>query len=56
MMDALKKVNVPAELIVVKNAVHGYVFNAAKGGPPAEPSPAEVDAAVLRFLDVNLKK
>jgi pimeloyl-ACP methyl ester carboxylesterase len=56
MVEALKKVNVPVEMIVVKNAGHGYVFNAAKGGPPAEPSPAEVDAAVLRFLDANLKK
>jgi hypothetical protein len=56
MLEALKKVNVPAELIVVKNAGHGYVFNAPKGGPPADPSPAQVDAAVLRFLDANLKK
>jgi acetyl esterase/lipase len=56
MTEALKKVNVPVEMIVVKNAGHGYVFNGPRGGPPAEPSPAEVDAAVLKFLDANLKK
>jgi acetyl esterase/lipase len=56
MTEALKKVKVPVEMIVVKNAGHGYVFNAPKGGPPAEPSPAEVDAAVLKFLDANLKR
>jgi len=32
------------------------VFVAPPGGPPAQPSPAEVDAAVLKFLDANLKK
>jgi acetyl esterase/lipase len=56
MTEALKKVNVPVELIIVKNAGHGYVFVAPPGGPPAQPSPAEVDAAVLKFLDANLKK
>jgi hypothetical protein len=56
MAEALKKVNVPVELIIVKNAGHGYVFVAPRGGPSAEPSPAEVDAAVLKFLDANLKK
>jgi acetyl esterase/lipase len=56
MTAALKKVNVPVELIIVKNAGHGYVFVAPSGGPPAQPSPAEVDAAVLKFLDANLKK
>ncbi len=55
MTEALKKVNVPVELIIVKNAGHGYVFVAPRGGPPAQPSPAEVDAAVLKFLDANLK-
>lgn len=29
---------------------------APPGSPPALPSPAEVDSAVLRFLDANLKK
>ena len=51
----MQKVNVPVELIIVKNAGHGYVFVAPPGGPPAQPSPAEVDAAVLKFLDANLK-
>jgi hypothetical protein len=55
MTEALKKVKVPAEIIVVKNAGHGYVFNGSKDAP-AEPSPAAVDAAVLKFLDANLKK
>jgi len=56
MTEALKKANVPVELIIVKNAGHGYTFVAPPGGPPAQPSPAEVDAAVLKFLDANLKK
>jgi dipeptidyl aminopeptidase/acylaminoacyl peptidase len=56
MIAALKQVNVPAELIVVKNGVHGYSFNAPRGSPPADPLPAEVDAAVLKFLDAHLKK
>ncbi len=56
MTEALKRANVPVELIIVKNAGHGYTFVAPPGGPPAEPSPAEVDAAVLKFLDANLKK
>jgi acetyl esterase/lipase len=55
MADALKKVKVPVEVIIVKNAGHGYVFNGSKDAP-AEPSPKEVDAAVLKFLDANLKK
>ena len=55
MAEALKKVKVPVEVIVVKNAGHGYVFNGSKDAP-ADPSPAEVDAAVLKFLDANLKK
>jgi len=56
MTEALKQVNVPVELIIVKNAGHGYTFVAPRGGPPADPSPDEVDAAVLKFLDANLKK
>jgi len=56
MTEALKQANVPVELIIVKNAGHGYTFVAPPGGPPAQPSPAEVDAAVLNFLDANLKK
>ena len=56
MTEALKKVNVPVELIIVKNAGHGYTFVAPRGGPPADPPPDEVDAAVLKFLDANLKK
>jgi acetyl esterase/lipase len=55
MTEALRKANVPVELIIVKNAGHGYTFVAPKGDPPAQPSPAEVDAAVLKFLDANLK-
>jgi dipeptidyl aminopeptidase/acylaminoacyl peptidase len=55
MTEALKKVNVPVELIIVKNAGHGYVFNGSPSAP-AQPSPAEVDAAVLKFLDANPKK
>lgn len=56
MTEALKKANVPVELIIVKNAGHGYTFVAPRGSPPAEPSPGEVDAIVLKFLDANLKK
>jgi acetyl esterase/lipase len=56
MTEALKKVNVPVERIVVKNAGHGYTFVGVKGGPPADPSPPEVDAAVLKWLDSILKK
>ena len=56
MTDALKQAKVPVELIIVKNAGHGYTFVAPPGNPPAEPSPGEVDAAVLKFLDANLKK
>ncbi len=56
MTDALKQANVPVELIIVKNAGHGYTFVAPPGSPPAQPSPAEVDTAVLKFLDANLKK
>ena len=55
MTEALKKVKVPVKVIVVKNAGHGYVFSGSKDAP-AEPSPKEVDAAVLKFLDANLKK
>ncbi len=55
MAAALKKVNVPVEVIIVKNAGHGYVFTGSASAP-AQPSPAEVDAAVLKFLDANLKK
>jgi dipeptidyl aminopeptidase/acylaminoacyl peptidase len=33
MVEALKKVNVPVELIVVKNAGHGYTFVGPRGGP-----------------------
>ena len=56
MTEALKQANVPVELIIVKNAGHGYTFVAPPGGPAAQPSPDEVDAAVLKFLDANLKK
>ncbi|HWV99294.1 MAG TPA: alpha/beta hydrolase fold domain-containing protein [Candidatus Acidoferrum sp.] len=56
MTDALKKANVPVQLIIVKNAGHGYTFVAPPGSQPAQPSPAEVDTAVLEFLDANLKK
>ncbi len=37
-------------------ALMGVTFVAPPGSPPAQPSPAEVDAAVLNFLDANLKK
>jgi acetyl esterase/lipase len=56
MTEALKQANVPVELIIVKNAGHGYTFVGPSGGPPAQPSPDEVDEAVLMFLDTNLKK
>ncbi len=56
MTEALKQASVPVKLIIVKNAGHGYTFVAPRGGPPADPSPDEVDAAVLKFLDANLKK
>ena len=36
MTEALKKANVPVELIIVKNAGHGYTFVAPPGGPPAQ--------------------
>ena len=56
MSEALKKASVPVELIIVTNAGHGYTFLAPPGSPAAQPSPDEVDAAVLKFLDANLKK
>lgn len=56
MTEALKRVKVPVELIIVKNAVHGYTFASPAGSPPAQPSQSEIDATVLKFLDVNLKK
>ena len=56
MTEALKQANVPVELIIVKNAGHGYTFVAPAGSPPAQPSPSEIDATVLKFLDLNLKK
>ena len=56
MTDALKKANVPLQLIIVKNADHGYTFVAPPCSPPTQGSQAEVDTAVLKFLDANLKK
>jgi len=56
MTEALKRSNVPVEMIIVKNAGHGYTLVAPRGDLPAQPPPDDVDAAVLKFLDANLKK
>jgi alpha-L-fucosidase 2 len=55
MTEALKQAKVPVELIVVKGGGHNFAVAAAPGGPSPEPSAEVINAAVLKFLDANLK-
>jgi acetyl esterase/lipase len=52
--EALRKVGVPVEFIIVKGGGHG--MSAAPGDPPAEPDRDAIDEAVIRFLDAKLKR
>ena len=51
-MAALKKVDVPAKLVVVKNAAHGFAPN---GGTP-DPSRAELSTMIADFFDQYMAK
>ena len=50
--DALTKAGVPHQLIIVKNADHGF---APVGGKPIDPNPAQIRDATLAFLAKYLK-
>ncbi len=52
LLAALKKVDVPAKLVVVKNAAHGFAPN---GGTP-DPSRAELSTMIADFFDEHLAK
>ena len=51
---ALKRANVPVEMIRVRNAAHG--LNHQDGAPPMEPDPHEIRRRILEFFDKHLKK
>ena len=55
MADALKKANVPYELIRVKNGGHGLRPDKA-GDPAADPTPEAQQDLILHFFDQQLKK
>lgn len=52
---ALERAGVPVQLILVKGGTHTFPPHEAPGKPPAEPDAAAIKAAVLAFLDRNLK-
>ena len=53
LLAALQKAGVPAELVTVSNAGHG--FKPVPGAPPPQPTAQELNAKVLSFFDQYLK-